>query len=208
MAEDLVSRNAFHEAIRELGGADPTAIYDQLISAYAESSRAYHTLQHLEECLELLLLCPLNAEQRRLLELALCFHDAVYDAQAKDNEEQSAAWAEKPLSRLGLTVEAIAIICRLILVTKTHQAENELEAWMVDIDLAILGATPERYRQYELQIRQEYAWASDEVYATGRRALLQSFAGRDRLYQTAFFLKRFEERAGLNLAGSLGVELK
>ena len=65
---------------------DGAEVHAGLVSRYAEPHRAYHTLQHLAECLTLF------AEVRHLVphphevELALWFHDAVYDVHASDNE--------------------------------------------------------------------------------------------------------------------------
>ena len=46
---------------------------------------------------------------------------------------------------------------------------------MLDIDLAILAATPERFIQYEQQIQQEYSWVDPEVYAIKRKEVLMHF---------------------------------
>ena len=74
----------------------------------------------------------------------------------------------------------------------------------MDIDLAILGADPARFAQYEAQVREEYAWVPDSVYRQKRAAILQQFLGRDRIYGTVAMQKeRLEDAARRNLVGSI-----
>ena len=118
----------------------------ELIAAYSEPHRHYHTLQHLGECLDLLSTCLELTEAPDEIGLALWFHDAVYDPQRHDNEERSAAWAARGLSFLGIKADKLARIVDLILVTAGHQAPVTADQQlMIDLDLAILGAMPERF---------------------------------------------------------------
>jgi len=68
----------------------PAGWYQRLTQAYAESQRHYHNQQHIAECLAEFDAARHLAQQPVALELALWFHDAVYDPKAGDNEEQSA----------------------------------------------------------------------------------------------------------------------
>ncbi|KEG07189.1 hypothetical protein DQ04_10621020 [Trypanosoma grayi] len=75
-----------------------------IFTRYSEPQRRYHTLAHLEEMLQQLARyqagapaahrLPLEGDTTRCLvvELALLFHDAVYDPRRGDNEERSAEW--------------------------------------------------------------------------------------------------------------------
>ena len=74
---------------------------------------------------------------------------------------------------------------------------------LVDIDLSILGANPDRFDEYEYQIRQEYAWVPDGLFRTKRKALLQGFLARTRIFNTTYFVERYEKQARLNLKRSL-----
>ncbi len=103
------------------------------------------------------------------LALALFFHDAIYDPHRADNEEASAQLARSMLGCVGVPEEMLAAIDRLIDVTR-HAAMPALddERLMVDIDLAILGARPERYAQYRAQVRQEYRHVAEQDFLRGR----------------------------------------
>lgn len=189
-------RTDFEHFQRIPGLRDAAAVHARLMEAWQEPPRAYHALQHLVECLEWLdrVQEEVKMPNRDAVELALWFHDAVYDPRAADNEERSAEMACECLDA-ALANE----VRRLILVTRTHRAECEDELWMVDIDLAILGAERSRFDAYERQIRTEYAWVPEAMYREKRAKILRGFLEREKLFQTAFFRERLEERARENL---------
>jgi hypothetical protein len=76
--------------------APPTGLCEQLLCAWDEPQRHYHTLQHLAECLTMFDTLRAHAGQPADIELALWFHDAIYDVQGHDNEARSAHWARPP----------------------------------------------------------------------------------------------------------------
>jgi len=144
------------------------------------------------------------ARQPIAVEWAIWFHDAVYDPKASDNEEQSAALAQQCLRDYDIHGPQADEVTRLILATKHSQATVEPdEAFVVDIDLCILGREDARFREYEDQIRREYAWVPTDVYAAKRAEILQRFLDRERLFSTDWFFERYEAQAGRNLAASI-----
>lgn len=172
--------------------------HQRLISAYNEPQRAYHTLQHLEECLLFLDQC--RCPSSPMVEMVLWFHDAVYDPKAGDNEEQSAQLAIDAMEPSGVPPTVVASIARLILVTKSHQPGDDIHAQCLsDIDLAIFGQPPERFAEYERQIRQEYAWVAEDVYRAKRGEILSAFLQQPNLYRTAHFQHLLETSARANL---------
>jgi predicted metal-dependent HD superfamily phosphohydrolase len=65
--------------------------------------------------------------------------------------------------------------------------------------LAILGAAPARFAEYEQQVRAEYAVVPVDVYQQKRGALLASFLARPALYSTPELHARRETQARINL---------
>jgi predicted metal-dependent HD superfamily phosphohydrolase len=178
--------------------ADASIWHSQLLECYAEPQRAYHTLQHLEECLVILDDAKKTGliAKPDLIEMALWFHDAVYDPQGSENEELSAEMAREALGSSEMASE----VARLILLTKSHQpGDGPDDAWIIDIDLAIFAQPMERVLEYERQIRQEYAWVPEAVYVEKRAEILTGFLHRHHLYLTAWARERFEVPARENL---------
>ena len=177
----------------------------ELQTAYTQTQRFYHSQQHLQECLSLLNEVEHLAKQPAELALALYFHDAIYNPQANDNEAQSAAWAVQVLTQCHAQQTLIQRIEQLIIATQHHTiAKDDVDGQLLlDIDLAILGQESTRFNEYEQQIRQEYAWVSEQDYRIGRSKVLTGFLQREWIYQTDYFRKRFEQQARLNIQTAL-----
>ena len=192
---------SWFELHRHYHFSEPQKIFNKLIAAYSEKQRAYHTLQHLYECLVFLDLIRADLNDAYAVALALWFHDALYDPQAKDNELKSAELFEQYLSQ-DLSIDIVQKIKRWILATQMHKATDELDLqFLLDIDLAILAASPERFAEYEQQIQQEYAWIDPDIYLIKRKQVLAHFYQTEPLYQTEYFQQNFEQKAKENLRG-------
>ena len=190
---------------RELGVAHPDEeLYARLVESYSQPHRRYHTVQHLQECFAHLDLARPIAQHASEVELALWFHDAIYDTSRRDNEERSAQWARKSALSAGLSPERAERIAGLVLATKHDAVPLGSDAGLlVDIDLAILGSETARFEEYEMQIREEYAWVPESVYRQARRKILEGFLNREWIYSTAFFRAEHEARARENLSRSV-----
>ena len=184
----------------DMGLPAPSALFDALVAAWSEPWRHYHALQHLGECLDHLARERAHAQHPGEIALALFFHDAVYELQASDNEARSADWADRALAECGVAPESIARVHALVMATCHNAAATEPDAQLlVDIDLAILGAPPARFAEYEAQIRREYAHIPPDVFEPRRKRILGSFLARDPIYQTPGMHARCEARARVNL---------
>lgn len=189
-----------------LGLTGGAVLLDRLLASYAEPQRHYHTLQHLSECLALFDQVAHLAQRPGEAVIALWFHDAVYVPQAPDNEARSAAWAGEALHATGADQAVIARTQALIMATAHHQAQEEGDARLViDVDLAILGAQPARFAEYERQVRAEYAGVPVDLYRQKRGELLARFLERPAIYGTPELHARLEERARTNLARAIGL---
>lgn len=176
------------------------ALQTELLLAWSEPQRHYHTLRHLAECLDTLESVWHLAERPAELCLALWFHDAVYHIPAADNEARSAGWARQALLDGGFPADAAQRVHDLVMATcHTAPPVSADAALLVDIDLAILGASPPRFAEYETQIRAEYSRVPEASYRRRRREILQGFLDRPTIYATAHFHSRLEETARANL---------
>ena len=178
--------------------------YERLADAYDKPQRQYHTRQHIAECLAEFDQAKHLAQQPIGVETALWFHDAVYDPKAGDNEERSAALARQCLLEGGVREAFVGTVAKLVMVTKNHEVYADADAGlMADVDLSILGREEKRFIEYEEQIRHEYAWVSDAVFASKRAEILERFLSRDQIYATDWFRNKYERRARRNLAASI-----
>jgi predicted metal-dependent HD superfamily phosphohydrolase len=196
----------FYELWAALGATGHGAsVFAELSAAYREPHRAYHTARHLGACLRLLDLPEVRAlaVHAAEVEAAIWFHDAVYDTRASDNEERSARMLEASLLGAGVAAEVVARIAAHVRATKDHTTDSADGTLLIDLDLAILGETPEGFAQFERGVRHEYGWVDEAAYAAGRAAVLRGFEERPWIYATPLFRARYEDRARANLAASL-----
>lgn len=189
---------------RVTGGLPQETWWRELQTHYTAPHRAYHTLQHLAECLAHFDRVRPLVEQPTAVELALWCHDVIYEPQRHDNEEASAQWAQQLLQEVGASPELCQRVPALIRLTQ-HSAEpvDQDGALLLDIDLAILGAAADRFAEYEQQVRQEYAWVAWPAFCSSRAQILQGFLQRPTIYRTDFFQTRLEAQARANLAASI-----
>ena len=179
---------------------DGRVVWTQLERRYREPHRAYHNFDHIGHCLAEFEAVRKLAESPEAVELAIWFHDAVYDTHAKDNEEQSARLAAQFLDEAGIDAALVSAVGSSILATKhTAPPTSPDAALLVDIDLAILGQPRERYARFEDEIREEYSWVASADFAAGRSAILWRFLERPRVYSCEVFLSRHESLARQNL---------
>lgn len=200
----MASLARWNEIFEELDlRADP-AIHAELRRHYSEASRSFHTLHHVMECLEALDRVRDQAECRQELELAIWFHDALYDVRRADNELRSAEWARSVLEAAGAAAGRVERVYGLILATAPHaEPLSDDERLMIDIDLAILGARPTRYEEYERQLRQEHRHVPQSLYQSVRKKNLRDWLASPRIYWTDWFRTRNETLARANIQRAL-----
>lgn len=184
-------------------GAQPESgesLYRRLESLYAVPPRRYHTLGHVEACLQVFDGFRTLSLDADLVEFAIFLHDCVYDPRRNDNERRSAETGEAMLAEIG-AARFSQLVRELILATRHEGAgATRDERLLMDVDLSVLGADVATYEQYAQAIRAEYGFASDEQFAAGRGAFIRMMLARPTIYQTAELRAGLEARARANLA--------
>lgn len=193
---------------RAVGARDDVAdVGARLLAAYGSPERRYHDLHHLADVLTHVDELADVATDADAVRLAAWFHDVVYDPTRSDNEDRSAAWAERELAHLRVPDDVAAEVVRLVALTADHDpaAEDRNGAVLCDADLAVLGRDPEDYRRYAASVREEYAHVPDAAFRAGRAAILRDLLARSELFRTAPGVTRWEGPARANLRAELDV---
>ena len=206
MAQSLKNRWLNHLLSLDVDLNAAKATFSEIETAYSEDTRAYHTLNHLEEMFALFDAYKDRLDSPGAVALAIFLHDLVYDTQNPNNEEGSATLARDILNGLGVRGDMVESVCEMIMATKSHRCDdpNSDTACMLDIDMAILASTPDRYREYCDQIRKEWPWLSDQEFYAGRKTrFVEPCLKADRLFMTATFHEKYDDVARSNLKAEL-----
>ena len=178
---------------------DTDAIHAMLCARHAEPQRHYHSLEHIRHCLREFDIAPLPQDGRDCVEMALWFHDAIYQPGARDNEHASAELFEQCATG-RMSANFVAEVRRLIMATTHREPSHECwAAWMTDIDLSSFGVDWPRFLRESRQVREEFGAQSDADYYARHIEFLSGFLTRERLYQTEHFFARYETAARANI---------
>lgn len=188
--------------------SDPLLVmegFDTILTHYSEPHRYYHNLDHVQSLLVFMEEYNHLIKDLEALQLAVFFHDIIYDVQRSDNEEQSALAAIEFLQQTSYPAEKTALVADYIRATKTHVnpgGDSDLDCFL-DFDLFILSGPERMYEQYAKSIRKEYAVYPDSVYIPGRKKVLQHFLDQPSIYRSAGFKERFDTAAKGNMQREL-----
>jgi predicted metal-dependent HD superfamily phosphohydrolase len=179
-----------------------------LQAAYGTPPRAYHNFAHVQEVLRRYdeVADGPGWRQPREVALAVLYHDAIYEAGRKDNEERSAQLAAEHIERwmpsAGVDVQRVV---ELIVLTARHGSfvpgdVDDEAALFLDCDMAILGAEPAVFDAYDRGIAAEYrGHVPGWLFKINRRRFLKGLLGRERIYLSGFFHERLDTQARRNL---------
>ncbi len=174
-------------------------IYRELEAHYDEPHRRYHTAEHIDFCLGKLDLVPDDYPHKTAVELALWFHDVIYEIGDPENEANSAAWF-RSCADGDLPGELVERVCRMIVATEHRQPPARADAaYVVDIDLCSFGRPYAEFLADSRQVRAECTHLTDEQYFQGQCEFLNRLLERDRIYQTDLFHDLYEEQARRNI---------
>jgi predicted metal-dependent HD superfamily phosphohydrolase len=171
---------------------------------YTSKKRHYHTLNHLENLLDLLVNVKNEIKNWDTILFSLYYHDIIYNSLKSDNEEKSAILAGKRMQELSVPQEQIELCKSQILATKAHTKAIDSDTnYFTDADLSILGQSWEMYSLYYKNVRREYSIYPDFLYNPGRKKVLNHFLSMDRIFKTDYFHQQFEVTARKNLTKEL-----
>lgn len=191
----------------------PAGQIGALEAAYATPPRAYHDFGHVREVLRHYAAVAAGPgwRQPREVELAVLYHDAIYEPGRKDNEARSAEFALAEIVRwlpdAGIEAGRVA---ELIELTARHgqfspqdfgkTAVADDTRHFLDCDMAILGAEPAAFDAYDRAIAAEYrGHVPDWLFRINRRRFLKALLARPRIYLSPFFHERCDAQARSNL---------
>ena len=168
----MFEENNLAKSLSEFGLTADPKVFIELSAAYTEVGRHYHDDSHVSACLSHFQKYRRQSERSHEIELAIWFHDAVYDTHKPDNEERSAAWAERYLIDAGADRDSTNRVVDMIMATKTHDVVSQDSKLMLDVDLGILGTPTSVFEFYDQSIRREYHWVPEEACRMRRAQVL------------------------------------
>jgi len=179
---------------------DSAAVHQRLLDGYREPQRYYHTLDHIEHCLAMFDDCRSLVDHPDALELAIWFHDVIYEPGKPDNEARSA----RLYLQFSDGVHAAAtrgLVDRLIMATLHHGCalKDADAAYMVDIDLSSFGLPWKEFLRDSENLRREAGHLDDAEFHDKARGFHQSLLARERFYYSDYFAERLETRAHRNI---------
>ena len=191
----------WRRCLRAGAADDSEAIHRQLLRAYAEPQRYYHTLEHIEHCLRMFDACRDRLAAADALELAIWFHDSIFEPGQSDNELRSAVWY-RDIARDVHPEPLVEHVYGLIMATLHNgfALEGEDVEYMVDIDLSSFGLDWEAFLRDSRNLRRENSHLSDAEYHRNQGDFQSRLLARPRFFLTDFFFERYENRARENLA--------
>lgn len=179
-------------------------LWQEIEKQYSEKGRHYHNLLHLEN-----MILELETVKDRISDFdevlfSVFYHDVIYDASSKSNEEKSAAYAIPRLQKLKIFPDSVSKIQDQITATKAHQKADDNDTnYLLDADLSVLGKDLETYLDYSRRIRKEYSIYPDLLYKPGRKKVLKHFLKLDGIFKTEEFRAQYETQAIKNIKAEL-----
>lgn len=174
------------------------AVFADLRDRLNAPGREFHNLGHIDDCL-----LRFDEVRDRLVhpdavEMALWFHDAIYDAGDPTNERRSADLFVDYAD--GASASFRRRVVALVMATERKQAPRTDDARFIDdIDLSGFGSSWASFARNSQRLREEFARMSDDDYYRGQWRFLSRLRRRPRFFRTPYFRQRYEAHAHANL---------
>ncbi|TMQ23920.1 MAG: hypothetical protein E6J90_09430 [Deltaproteobacteria bacterium] len=206
--DDAALGTRFAALVGRLGGLAPRAddVVPPLLAAWSAGGRRYHDREHLAECLHELDGARAEPGIADIAELALWYHDAIYEPGSPDCEARSADWLLRDATLQAIPHDRALAAAACVRAT-AHLAgaapSGPASELVVDIDLAILGRDVLRFMEFEYAIEEEYGGKRGAWYFLARGRFLAAVLASPAIFRTDHFREHYEQRARDNIAALL-----
>ncbi len=189
----------WERCLRNGTGTDARRVYEGLRAHYSEPHRRYHTPAHLNHCLRQFDLADSLMDDPDAVEMAIWFHDVIYNVPTTDNELKSAQYFTE-LARGRADSGFCQNVYNMILTT-THQQlpTRKDDKYLVDVDLSSFGLPWDEFRRDSVSVRDEFADRPDREFYNAHIKFMQSLIDRRHFFATEFFRKKYEKSARDNV---------
>ncbi len=174
-------------------------IWEMLTRHYSESTRFYHTREHILECLQKFNLIKELLKSSDTVQMSIWFHDVIFDIKANDNEEKSALFFSQIANNI-LTDDVIKQVSELIRSTKHLTSKPDFDqAYLLDIDLGSFGSEQDKFFLDGENLRKEVPHLSDDEFTKKQIKFLQMLLNRKQIFFTDYFHDKYESIARTNI---------
>src|SRR3990170_3248062 len=99
----MTDKNKFLDLWQRIDAkGDGLLVFQKLKELYSEPQRKYHNANHIHQCLEQFEYVRHLPNDSEAVEMAIWFHDAIYDPESRQNEMASAVLASSIIESAGL----------------------------------------------------------------------------------------------------------
>lgn len=187
-------------ARNSISAVNGTEIANTLLERYSEADRHYHTIEHIEFCLSLFDQVADQCVNSDAVELAIWFHDAIYNFPLVENEKLSADYF-MDASEGYMADDLRQNIFRQVITTdhKVRPVDPDQQI-LVDIDLSSFGRPWDQFIKDGQNVRRELAYQDDGFFYQQQISFMKQLVARKDFYNTPWFQQQFEATARSNLS--------
>ena len=170
-----------------------------LFERYAESDRYYHTIEHIDYCLEMFDQVKDQCTNPDAVELAIWFHDAIYEFPVDNNERLSAEYfLEVSDGKLPENLRKVVFDQVIVTDHRSPPADHD-QKLLIDIDLSSFGRPWERFLTDGVNVRLEMDYLDDSEFYPRQITFMRQLLNRAHFYATEWFQQNYEQTARENL---------
>jgi predicted metal-dependent HD superfamily phosphohydrolase len=178
---------------------------DNLVNQYNEPHRFYHNLEHITVLFQLA-----SAHGVRLSipqQLAIWYHDAIYEPGSVENEIKSAELLRTDCqSNCWLSQSIVYRAYDMVMATKRHLSSDNETQIILDLDLASLGFDRNSYEDSTVKIQKEFEFRTGSPIPKEKRILfLESLLSREYIFFTSWGRDFYERSARRNIQNELDI---